>query len=96
MDAVLGEVDRVIARGVNYIYWIDEIFGVGRNVQRLLEEIAKRLSTYDRKIYRILERIRGLADRVAAAGRTRRRPALLGARRPNVMFWSCCVGSWRR
>ncbi len=42
VDAVLEEVDRLIARGVDYIYWIDEIFGVGKNVQRLLQEIAKR------------------------------------------------------
>ncbi|HVO64115.1 MAG TPA: TIGR04295 family B12-binding domain-containing radical SAM protein [Terriglobales bacterium] len=42
VDEVLKEIDAVIARGVNYIYWIDEIFGVGKNVRRLLEEIAKR------------------------------------------------------
>jgi len=42
VDLVLAEVDRVTARGVDYIYWIDEIFGVGKNVQRLLAEIAKR------------------------------------------------------
>ena len=42
VDVVLEEVDRLISRGVNYIYWIDEIFGVGKNVLRLLEEIAKR------------------------------------------------------
>jgi anaerobic magnesium-protoporphyrin IX monomethyl ester cyclase len=30
----------LIARGVGYIYFIDEIFGVGRNVRRLLEGIA--------------------------------------------------------
>jgi B12-binding domain/radical SAM domain protein of rhizo-twelve system len=40
--AVLQEVDRLIARGVTYIYFIDEIFGVGRNVHRLLEELAER------------------------------------------------------
>ncbi|MCU1296249.1 MAG: Fe-S protein radical family [Acidobacteriaceae bacterium] len=40
VDAVLAEVDRLIARGVNYIYWIDEIFGVGKNVQRLLRELS--------------------------------------------------------
>jgi len=39
---VLAEVDRVIASGANYIYFIDEIFGVGKNVKVLLEEIAKR------------------------------------------------------
>jgi len=27
---------------VNYIYWIDEIFGVGKNVLRLLEELRHR------------------------------------------------------
>jgi len=42
VDAVLAEVDRLIARGVNYIYWIDEIFGVGKNVQRLLKELSYR------------------------------------------------------
>jgi B12-binding domain/radical SAM domain protein of rhizo-twelve system len=42
IDAVLAEVDRLIARGVDYIYFIDEIFGVGKNVLRLLEEIARR------------------------------------------------------
>jgi B12-binding domain/radical SAM domain protein of rhizo-twelve system len=42
VDTVLTEVDRVIARGVNYIYWIDEIFGVGKNVQRLLKELSTR------------------------------------------------------
>jgi anaerobic magnesium-protoporphyrin IX monomethyl ester cyclase len=42
VNAVIEEVDRVIARGVDYIYWIDEIFGVGKNVLRLLEELAKR------------------------------------------------------
>ena len=34
--------DQLIARGVDYIYFIDEIFGVGKNVRMLLEEIAKR------------------------------------------------------
>jgi anaerobic magnesium-protoporphyrin IX monomethyl ester cyclase len=42
VDAVLHEVDTLIARGVDYIYFIDEIFGVGRNVRRLLEGIAER------------------------------------------------------
>ena len=31
--AVLQEVDTLIARGVDYIYWIDEIFGVGKTVR---------------------------------------------------------------
>lgn len=42
VDAVLEEIDRIMACGVDYVYWIDEIFGVGKNVQRLLQEIAKR------------------------------------------------------
>ena len=42
VDQVLIEVDRLLARGVNYIYWIDEIFGVGKNVRRLLEELGRR------------------------------------------------------
>jgi anaerobic magnesium-protoporphyrin IX monomethyl ester cyclase len=42
VDEVLKEVDRVIARGVDYIYFIDEIFGVGKNVRRLLEGVAER------------------------------------------------------
>jgi anaerobic magnesium-protoporphyrin IX monomethyl ester cyclase len=42
VDEVLEEVDRLISRGVDYIYFIDEIFGVGKNVRRLLEGIAER------------------------------------------------------
>lgn len=42
VNAVLQEVDTLIARGVEYIYFIDEIFGVGKNVHRLLEGIAER------------------------------------------------------
>ena len=42
VDAVLTEVDRLTARGVDYIYFIDEIFGVGKNVLRLLEALAGR------------------------------------------------------
>ena len=42
VDAVLTEVDRLIARGVDYIYFIDEIFGVGRNVEQLLVGLAER------------------------------------------------------
>jgi anaerobic magnesium-protoporphyrin IX monomethyl ester cyclase len=42
IEAVLQEVDTLIARGVGYIYFIDEIFGVGKNVRRLLEGIAER------------------------------------------------------
>ncbi len=42
VDAVIAEIDRLIARGVDYIYFIDEIFGVGKNVLRLLEALAER------------------------------------------------------
>jgi len=42
LAAVLAEIDRLIARGVDYIYFIDEIFGVGKQVRVLLEEIAVR------------------------------------------------------
>jgi B12-binding domain/radical SAM domain protein of rhizo-twelve system len=42
VDEVLGEIDRLVARGVDYIYFIDEIFGVGKNVRRLLKRIAER------------------------------------------------------
>ena len=42
VEALLREVDTVIGRGVEYIYFIDEIFGVGKNVRLLLEGIAER------------------------------------------------------
>lgn len=42
VDAVIADVDRLIARGVDYIYFIDEIFGVGKNVLKLLEALAER------------------------------------------------------
>ena len=42
VEAVLTEIDRLVARGVDYIYFIDEIFGVGKNVLRLLEGIVER------------------------------------------------------
>jgi B12-binding domain/radical SAM domain protein of rhizo-twelve system len=42
VETVLKEIDTLIARGVEYIYFIDEIFGVGKNVRRLLEAIAER------------------------------------------------------
>lgn len=42
LNAVVNEIDQLVARGVDYIYFIDEIFGVGKNVRVLLEEIAKR------------------------------------------------------
>jgi B12-binding domain/radical SAM domain protein of rhizo-twelve system len=42
LSVVVAEIDQLIARGVDYIYFIDEIFGVGKQVRQLLEEIAKR------------------------------------------------------
>ena len=42
LSSVMAEIDQLIARGVDYIYFIDEIFGVGKQVRLLLEEIAKR------------------------------------------------------
>jgi B12-binding domain/radical SAM domain protein of rhizo-twelve system len=42
LTAVIAEIDQLIARGVQYVYFIDEIFGVGKQVRELLEEIAKR------------------------------------------------------
>ena len=42
LSAVVAEIDQLIARGVDYIYFIDEILGVGKQVRALLEEIAKR------------------------------------------------------
>lgn len=42
LSSVLAEIDLLIARGVDYIYFIDEIFGVGKQVITLLEEIARR------------------------------------------------------
>ncbi len=42
VESVIAEIDALIARGVTYIYFIDEIFGVGKQVHVLLEEIAKR------------------------------------------------------
>ncbi len=42
VDAVLTEVDRLVDRGVDYFYFIDEIFGVGKNVLKLLEGMAER------------------------------------------------------
>lgn len=42
LSEVVAEIDQLIARGVDYIYFIDEIFGVGKQVRQLLEEIAKR------------------------------------------------------
>ena len=42
LAAVLQEVDTLVGRGVDYIYWIDEIFGVGKAVRQLLQELATR------------------------------------------------------
>ncbi len=42
LSAVLTEIDSLLARGVDYIYFIDEIFGVGKQVRTLLEELATR------------------------------------------------------
>lgn len=42
VEAVLEEVDALIARGVGYVYFIDEVFGVGKNTARLLKGIADR------------------------------------------------------
>ena len=42
LGAVLAEIDQLLARGVDYIYFIDEIFGVGKQVRELLEELARR------------------------------------------------------
>ncbi len=42
LPAVLSEIDQLLARGVDYVYFIDEIFGVGKQALQLLEEIAKR------------------------------------------------------
>src|ERR1700712_1562432 len=42
LSAVIAEIDQLIMRGVNYIYFIDEIFGLGKQVRQLLAEIARR------------------------------------------------------
>ncbi len=42
LSSVLAEIDQLLARGVDYIYFIDEIFGVGKQVRELLEELALR------------------------------------------------------
>ncbi len=42
LSSVLAEIDHLIERGVDYIYFIDEIFGVGKTVQSLLKELANR------------------------------------------------------
>ncbi len=38
----MREVDALLARGVTYIYFIDEVFGAGRGTQNLLKAIAER------------------------------------------------------
>ncbi len=67
VPAVLAEIDRLIARGVDYIYFIDEIFGVGKQVRHLLEEIAtrpvsigfqSRIDLWDEKGFDLLGRAR--------------------------------------
>lgn len=40
LSAVQAEIDQLISRGVEYIYFIDEIFGVGKQVRQLLEFLA--------------------------------------------------------
>lgn len=40
LDAVMAEIDQLLGRGVDYIYFIDEIFGVGKQVRELLEFLA--------------------------------------------------------
>jgi anaerobic magnesium-protoporphyrin IX monomethyl ester cyclase len=42
LSTVIAEIDQLLSRGVDYIYFIDEIFGVGKQVKELLEEIARR------------------------------------------------------
>jgi B12-binding domain/radical SAM domain protein of rhizo-twelve system len=42
LSSVMAEIDQLIERGVDYIYFIDEIFGVGKQVRGLLKEIARR------------------------------------------------------
>ena len=42
VDTLITEVDRLVARGVDYVYFIDEIFGVGKNVLKLLDALTER------------------------------------------------------
>jgi B12-binding domain/radical SAM domain protein of rhizo-twelve system len=42
LSSVMAEIDQLLERGVDYIYFIDEIFGVGKQVRALLKEIARR------------------------------------------------------
>jgi len=83
VEAVLEEVDALVARGVQYIYFIDEIFGVGRNVRRLLEGIAERrvkigfqtrIDLWDEETLDLLERARCISmecgiESITEAGR---------------------------
>ncbi len=40
VDAVLSEAETLVRHGVNYIYFIDEIFGAGKHTAALLEGLA--------------------------------------------------------
>ena len=42
LPALIAEINQPIARRVDYIYFIDTFFEVGKNVQVLLKEIARR------------------------------------------------------
>lgn len=42
VENVLEEMDALAARGVDYVYFIDEVFGIGANARRLLEAVAER------------------------------------------------------
>ncbi|HEY6251308.1 MAG TPA: TIGR04295 family B12-binding domain-containing radical SAM protein [Candidatus Angelobacter sp.] len=42
VETLLQEIDMLVSRGVQYIYFIDEIFGAGKTVRTLLEGIAER------------------------------------------------------
>lgn len=42
VEAVLSEVDALVDRGIDYVYFIDEVFGVSNNVRGLLEALAER------------------------------------------------------
>ena len=85
VERVLTEVDRLIARGVDYVYFIDEIFGVGKNVRTLLEGIAERhvkigfqtrIDLWDEETLDLLGRARlhldGVRHRVDHGSRARR------------------------
>jgi len=42
VEDVVAEIDRLIAQGVDYVYFIDETFGIGNNAHTLLEAITDR------------------------------------------------------